>query len=128
MAQCGQEIRRGAGGGLGALLGGDQRLLALTQGGDGLRGAAVAEKAAAVRAVHRQAVEAEQQGGPGAVPDGDLDVAERSVTTAAGERHELGRGLCRQVVKGTADDVARRVAEGGTKPRTHDGRETVAKG
>src|SRR3546814_9189527 len=58
MAHVGQELRLGAVGELGALLGADQRLLALTQGGDVLRSAAVAEKAAAVRAVHRQAVEA----------------------------------------------------------------------
>src|SRR3546814_4059187 len=90
MAHVGQELRLGAVGELGALLGADQRLLALTQGGDVLRGAAVAEKAAAVRAVHRQAVEAEQQGGPGAVPAGDLDVAERRGTLAAGERRREG--------------------------------------
>src|SRR3546814_16934867 len=76
MAHVGQELRLGAVGELGALLGADQRLLALTQGGDVLRGAAVAEKAAAVRAVHRQAVEEEQQGGTGAVPEGDLDRSE----------------------------------------------------
>src|SRR3546814_4664551 len=125
MAHVGQELRLGAVGELGALLGADQRLLALTQGGDVLRGAAVAEKAATVRAVHRQAVEAEQQGGPGAVPDGDLDVAERRVTLAAGERHELGRGLCRQVVQGPADDLARMVAEGVMHPRRHEGEDQV---
>src|SRR3546814_938346 len=84
---------------LGALLGADQGLFALAQGGDVLRRAAVAEKAAAVRTVDRQSVRAEQQRGAGAVADGDLDVTKGCVAVAGGQPLKLGRGLRRQVVQ-----------------------------
>src|SRR3546814_20334976 len=58
--------------------------------------------------------------------DLDLDVTKGCVAVAGGQPLKLRRGLRRQVVQRTADDLARMVAEGVVHPRRHESQHQMA--